>query len=45
MFGSEADFVELCKTAEGKGIKIILDGVFNHTSSNSVLFQQVQYLF
>lgn len=40
MFGSEADFVELCKTAKEKGIKIILDGVFNHTGSNSVYFNK-----
>ncbi|MBR5314462.1 MAG: glycoside hydrolase family 13 protein [Clostridia bacterium] len=38
MLGTEEDFVELCKKAKEYGIKIILDGVFSHTGSNSVYF-------
>ncbi len=40
MFGSEEDFKELCKTAEKNGIRIILDGVFNHTGSDSKYFNK-----
>lgn len=40
MFGSNEDFRELCSTAREKGISIILDGVFNHTGSNSVYFNR-----
>ena len=35
MFGDEETFKELCVTAKDMGIRIILDGVFNHTGSNS----------
>ncbi len=38
--GTEEDFVSLCKAAEADGIKIILDGVFNHTGSNSKYFNK-----
>ncbi len=40
MLGSEKDFVRLCKTAHRHNIKIILDGVFSHTGSNSVYFDK-----
>lgn len=40
MFGTEETFKNLCKTAEKNGIKIILDGVFNHTGSNSKYFNK-----
>lgn len=40
MLGTEEDFTHLCKTAEKMGIKIILDGVFNHTGSNSKYFNK-----
>ncbi len=40
LLGSEADFVDLCKKAHKLGIKIILDGVFSHTGSNSVYFDE-----
>lgn len=40
MFGTEEDFVELCSKAKEKGIRIILDGVFNHTGDNSVYFNK-----
>ena len=40
MLGDEADFAELVQKAEENGIKIILDGVFNHTGDNSVYFNK-----
>lgn len=40
MFGTEEDFKTLCKTAEKYGIRIILDGVFNHTGSDSMYFNK-----
>ena len=38
--GTEQDFINLTKKAEEHGIKIILDGVFNHTGSNSIYFNK-----
>ena len=38
--GSEADFRRLCAEARRYGIRIVIDGVFNHTGSNSVYFNQ-----
>ncbi len=38
--GSERDFDELVQCAKQKGIRIILDGVFNHTGDNSVYFNK-----
>lgn len=40
MFGNEDTFKKLCLEAEKKGIRIILDGVFNHTGSNSKYFNK-----
>lgn len=40
MLGTEEDFIELCGKAEEKGIRIILDGVFNHTGSDSLYFNK-----
>lgn len=40
ILGSEADFRSLCETARKNGIRIILDGVFNHTGSNSRYFNK-----
>lgn len=40
MFGSEQDFRELCAQADKRGIKIILDGVFNHVGSTSKYFNR-----
>jgi len=37
-FGSIEDFKELVRIAHSHNMKIILDGVFNHTSSDSVYF-------
>lgn len=38
MLGTEADFRALCDEAHRLGLRIILDGVFSHTGSNSVYF-------
>lgn len=38
MLGTEADFDELIQAAHQRGIKIVLDAVFNHCSSDSVYF-------
>ena len=40
MFGDEETFKELCSEAKKRGIRIILDGVFNHTGSNSKYFNK-----
>ncbi len=40
LLGTEKDFSALCKTAEKYGIKIILDGVFSHTGSDSIYFNK-----
>ncbi len=39
-FGTEQDFVRLCRRAEEMGIRIILDGVFSHTGSDSRYFNK-----
>lgn len=38
MLGDEKDFRELCRAAHDRGMKILLDGVFNHTGDNSLYF-------
>lgn len=38
--GTEEDFSELVESAKAKGIRIILDGVFNHTGDNSLYFNK-----
>lgn len=38
MLGTEADFKALCDAAHRQNIRVILDGVFSHTGSNSVYF-------
>ncbi len=40
ILGDEKDFSHLCKTAKKMGMAIILDGVFNHTGSDSVYFNR-----
>lgn len=40
MFGCEEDFKELCLKAKENGMRIILDGVFNHTGANSKYFNK-----
>lgn len=38
LLGDESDFRALCAQAKKLGMRVILDGVFNHTGSNSVYF-------
>ena len=40
ILGSNEDFRHLVDTAKAKGIRIILDGVFSHTGSNSRYFNR-----
>lgn len=40
LLGSEEDFVDLIYQADLCGIKIILDGVFNHTGDDSLYFNK-----
>jgi len=40
MFGTYDDFTELCKKAEQLGMRVILDGVFNHVGSTSKYFNR-----
>ena len=40
MLGTEADFKAMCDAAHAKGIKVILDGVYSHTGSNSLYFNK-----
>ena len=40
LLGDEQDFVTLCRKAHEREIKIILDGVFNHTGSDSLYFNK-----
>lgn len=40
MFGTEEDFKELTSKATEKGIKIVIDGVYNHTGSDSIYFNK-----
>lgn len=41
LLGNEQDFATLCEAAHTRGIKIILDGVFSHTGSNSKYFDKL----
>ncbi|MBQ8533608.1 MAG: glycoside hydrolase family 13 protein [Clostridia bacterium] len=38
LLGDENDFTSLCNAAHKMGIKIVLDGVFSHTGSDSIYF-------
>lgn len=40
MFGTLEDFTELCEEAGKLGIRVILDGVFNHVGSSSKYFNR-----
>ncbi|MBQ3124282.1 MAG: glycoside hydrolase family 13 protein [Clostridia bacterium] len=40
MFGDEETFSRLCSEAKKRGIRIILDGVFNHTGDDSLYFNK-----
>ena len=40
MLGTMADFTAMCNAAHAKGIRIVLDGVYSHTGSNSLYFNK-----
>ncbi len=40
-FGTDADFKELVDTAHNLGLKIVLDGVFNHTGTSFFAFKDI----
>ena len=40
VLGTEEDFRSLCRAAEGRGMHILLDGVFSHTGSDSIYFNR-----
>lgn len=40
MLGTEEDFVRMCEEAHKHGIKVVLDGVYSHTGSNSLYFDR-----
>lgn len=40
VLGDEQDFDSLCRAAQKRGIRIILDGVFSHTGSDSIYFNR-----
>ncbi len=41
LLGGEEAFVELLETAHSKGLKVVLDGVFNHSSRGFFFFNDV----
>lgn len=41
LLGTQEDFTRLCRMAHRRGMKIILDGVFSHTGSKSLYFEDV----
>ena len=43
MLGDENDFINLAQEAKKRGIKLILDGVFSHTGSDSRYFDATRY--
>ena len=40
MLGTTADFTALCSAAHARGMKVILDGVYSHTGSDSLYFNK-----
>ena len=40
MLGTIEDFQNMCQAAHDRGIKVILDGVYSHTGSNSLYFDK-----
>lgn len=40
VMGDEEDFSSLCREAEKRNIKIVLDGVFSHTGADSIYFNK-----
>ena len=41
-FGTQADMAHLVEATHAKGMKVVLDGVFNHMGRNSEAFKQAQ---
>ncbi len=40
MLGTLGDFTAMCEAAHARGIRVILDGVYSHTGSNSLYFDK-----
>ena len=40
MLGTEEDFKALCAECEKRGMRVMLDGVFNHTGDDSIYFNR-----
>lgn len=40
MLGTAEDFAQMCQAAHDRGIRVILDGVYSHTGSNSLYFDR-----
>ncbi len=40
LLGTEADFATLVREARARGMRVMLDGVFNHTGSDSLYFNR-----
>ncbi|MBQ3549092.1 MAG: alpha-glucosidase C-terminal domain-containing protein [Oscillospiraceae bacterium] len=40
LLGTEEDFAHLCREAKKRGIRVMLDGVFNHTGDDSRYFNR-----
>ncbi len=40
MLGTAEDFAEMCRAAHNFGIKVVLDGVYSHTGSDSLYFNK-----
>ncbi len=40
MLGTMEDFRRMCQAAHSRGIRVILDGVYSHTGSNSLYFNR-----
>lgn len=40
LLGTNEEFISFCKDAHNMGIKIILDGVFNHVGADSIYFNK-----
>ena len=40
LVGTEDDFAELVRDAKARGMRVMLDGVFNHTGSDSIYFNR-----
>ena len=40
MLGTMADFTRMCDAAHARGIRVVLDGVYSHTGSDSLYFNK-----